>query len=89
MDLILYFFLLSDSSTLTYEKDIKPIFKQRCTQCHNDYSTLPNWMNYDIAFAKRAQIRERVWVTRTMPIGFITEEERKSIKDWIDQGAKR
>lgn len=80
--------LLLISSMLSYETDMKPVFKQRCMRCHN--SGPLNWMQYEQAYKYKGQIRRRVWETRTMPIGGdITEKEREKIRDWVNQGAKR
>lgn len=83
--LALLFILNTD---LSYNKDIQPIFKNRCIQCHNGQNSLPNWMDYKTAYNKRDLIKLRVWTNRTMPIGPITEKERIKIRDWVNQGAK-
>lgn len=75
---------------LSYERDIKPIFKARCVNCHSPDLRLPNVLNYDSVYKYRLQIRERVWVNRTMPLGeYMPTDEREKIKDWIDKGANR
>ena len=86
MDILLLILLFSNR--LTYSVDIRPIFQQRCIQCHN--SGPLNWMEYENAFRYKDQIRDRVWNNRSMPPGgFITEQERLLIRNWVDQGANR
>jgi uncharacterized membrane protein len=68
--------------------EAKPIFEKRCVSCHSQPHW--NWTNYDVAYAKRDQIKNRVWNLRNMPLGAgMPEEERKVIKDWVDSGAKK
>lgn len=77
-------------ATLTYTKDIYPIFKNRCSLCHNDNWADHNWLNYDIAYKNREKIKNRVWIKRDMPAsGTISDKEREMVKDWVDEGAKK
>lgn len=55
------------SSGPTYEDDIQPIFNKYCSGCHKTGSGLPNWNNYNEAFAKKDRIFERTIVQKTMP----------------------
>lgn len=90
LDQILLFVIVSATSpNLTYDKNIKSIFEKRCAACHNVNWPDKNWLVYENAFRDRVKIKNRVWEVRNMPIGPIDEEERRKIKDWIDQGAKR
>jgi uncharacterized membrane protein len=74
------------AATTTY-KDVQPIFKNRCSQCH-DYLEGRNWQKYDDAFKKRQQIKERM-VNKSMPMGQdMPQAERDLIIKWVDQGAK-
>lgn len=85
-------FLLSTGAVntdITYTKDVKPIFQNRCAQCHNERWKSANWLDYKTAFKNRASIKRRVWLERSMPPSVsMLESERVTIKDWIDQGAK-
>lgn len=91
---LLFFLLISctnehrQSQLEFYSKDIKPIFEKRCFPCHSGTNRLPNWGDYPTAKRYSEQIRYRVFVLRSMPIGPITEEERNKIRDWVDQGAR-
>lgn len=78
-------------SSLTFTKDVGPIFQKRCSACHNEYTPERNWLDYKTAFEKRFLIKKKVWVDRTMPLGgmYIEESERRMIKDWVDQGGKK
>lgn len=72
---------------LTTFGEVKPIFADRCLKCHSSDNW--NWTNYDTAYRYRVQIKNRVWITRSMPLGGdMTENERQSIRDWVDGGAK-
>lgn len=74
-------------TTEVYFADVKPIFQNRCKTCHSQAHW--DWTKYDVAFKNRDKIRTRVWVTRTMPQGgLITEKERVTIRDWVDQGGR-
>jgi mono/diheme cytochrome c family protein len=90
----------SDDAHATYLRDIQPIFMGKCLRCHNDQSTLPNWLDYKTAASKRAEIKRRVWDSwkghyykQPMPAGNSTEShamtdaERSLIKDWVENGA--
>jgi len=83
-------FLIIILTSLTYQRDIKPIFINRCSSCHNENWKDKNWLDYQTAFKYRIQIKQRVFVLKNMPpIGMkITDEERKIIQKWVDQGAK-
>lgn len=94
MKLLIFALLFSFTAhaDYTYTKDIKPLFKKRCEMCHNASNPSLNWMDYDTAFKKRKEIKDRVFVKKDMPMGNatnITEPERKEIADWVDQGAKK
>ena len=70
----------------TYQKDIKPIFKARCSQCHN-YMVGKNWQKYDDAYAERDKIKLKVG-NKEMPMGQdMPEAERNLIIDWVNGGA--
>jgi mono/diheme cytochrome c family protein len=89
------------SDTETYLRDVRPIFMGKCARCHNDQAKfMYNWLDYKTAFADRKEIRRRVWDSwkgtyykQTMPAGngpechTITDEERRTIKEWVDTGA--
>jgi uncharacterized membrane protein len=82
-------------------EDIMPIIRQRCASCHASnptddvYTAPPNGVKYDTPddiIKLRDKIMQRVVVTKTMPPNNktnITDEERKLIGCWIEQGAKK
>lgn len=85
--LILLFATNVFASDLTYTKDIKPIFKNRCSMCH-DYMGDKNWQVYSNAYEKRLLIKQKV-ASKEMPQGRdMPQEERDKIVKWVDQGAK-
>jgi len=89
------------STNPTYLHDILPLFLGKCSRCHNDQTTfLPNWLDYKTAYAHRAEIKRRVWLSwkeqyfkESMPVAncpecrAITEDDRALIRDWVDTGA--
>ena len=79
----------NNSESLTYTTDVtKPIFKNRCSECH-DHMVARNWQVYDNAFSYRYAIKERI-LSRTMPMGRdMPQKERDLIVKWVDQGAKK
>jgi mono/diheme cytochrome c family protein len=91
------------SETPTYLRDVLPILMGKCARCHSEESPmLHNWLDYQIAFSDRWEIRRRVWHSwkgtyfkQPMPAGngpeaqAMTEEERAIIRDWVKNGAPR
>ena len=91
----------SAGSSPTYLRDIQPIFMGNCSRCHNQESRFVyNWLDYKTAFADRWEIRRRVWDSwkgsyykEPMPIAnspeslALSDEERQSIRHWVDSGA--
>jgi mono/diheme cytochrome c family protein len=91
----------SDAKAPTYLRDVLPILMGKCARCHNDQSRfLQNWLDYRTASAKRWEIKRRVWDSwkgayfkQPMPTGnspeseAITEEERTTIRNWVESGA--
>ena len=79
--------------------EVQAIVQKRCVQCHSAnptddvYKTAPNGVMYDTPediFKKKDLIMQRVVITKTMPQNNktnITEEERNTIRCWIEQGA--
>ncbi|MFN8274936.1 MAG: urate hydroxylase PuuD [Flavobacteriaceae bacterium] len=79
--------------------EVNAIIQKRCVQCHSasptddTYKVAPNGVKYDTPediLKKKDLILQRVVITKTMPQNNktnITEEERKLIRCWIEQGA--
>ncbi len=83
---------IQNAPVMTYTDQVRPIIKLRCFKCHGGkIPTLPDFSTYERAFKKRYQIRSRVWTLKSMPPGRndMTDVERKMIKMWVDQGAKK
>ena len=80
--------------------EVNEIMQKRCVQCHSAnptdevYKVAPNGVMYDTPegiVAKKDLIMQRVVITKTMPQNNktnITEEERNTLRCWIEQGAK-
>ena len=76
----------------TYTTDIRPVMAKHCFMCHNPrVMAWADWTKYDNAFKARYKILSRVWTRRDMPPGggAMTDKERKLIKQWVDEGAKK
>ena len=87
----------------TYLRDVQPIFMGNCSSCHNQQSRFVyNWLDYKTAYADRWEIRRRVWDSwkgsyykEAMPIAnspeslALNDEERLTIRQWVDAGALR
>lgn len=81
--------------------DIKPLFETHCIACHVEAASPPQiplieWLDYNTAksYADNGKLKERVWDLRDdeikgMPMANateMTEEERKQIVKWIEDG---
>jgi mono/diheme cytochrome c family protein len=91
------------SQSPTYLRDVLPIFMGNCSSCHNQQSRFVyNWLDYKTAYGDRWEIRRRIWDSwqgtyykEAMPIAnspeslALTDEQRKIIRDWVDQGSAR
>jgi len=75
---------------ITYSQHARPILEKNCAGCHNNNNPGLNWLKYEDAFRKRDRIKVRVQ-NRSMPPGFpvMTEEERATLIEWVDQGGKK
>ena len=87
----------------TYLRDIQPIFMGNCSRCHNQQSRFVyDWLDYKTAYADRWEIRRRIWDSwkgtyykESMPVAnspeslALTDEERVTIRNWVDDGAPR
>ncbi len=85
----------------TYLGEVLPLILGKCSRCHNSQSQfLPDWTDYQTAYAHREEIKRRVWDSwkgnyfkQAMPAGncqecqTITEADRALFRDWADQGA--
>ena len=79
--------------------EVQEIIQKRCVQCHSATPTddvnkvAPNGVKYDTPediVKKKDLIMQRVVITKTMPQNNktnITEEERNTLRCWIEQGA--
>lgn len=89
-------------ASISYEKDVAPIFKEKCMSCHVEGGIAPWQMkNYETIFGWSNMIRE-VLRTKRMPpwhadphYGLweqdmaLSKEELQTIVHWIDAGAKK
>jgi len=82
-----YLFLILSIANPTYTQDIKPIFQNRCSRCH-DYLGDKNWQVYQNAYTHRDMIKVKMLDKSMPPDTSIPQEERDLIVKWIDKGAK-
>ncbi len=87
----------------TYLRDIQPIFMGNCSRCHNQQSRFVyDWLDYKTAYADRWEIKRRIWDSwkgtyykEAMPVAnspeslALTDEERLTIRKWVDDGGLR
>lgn len=93
----------NETGGVTYLRDIQPIFMGKCSRCHNSQARFVyNWLDYSTAYKDRWEIRRRIWDSwkghyykESMPIQnspeslAITDEERRTIREWVTSGATR
>lgn len=73
---------------ITFNKVILPVFQKYCKNCHNAHTSLANWLDYNVSFAKKDRIMDRVVIKKDMPMGGqMPNENRELIKKWIEGGA--
>lgn len=77
-----------NDASVTYYRDIQPLFKKNCANCHGEGSPLGDWLNYDVAFARKDRLMDRVVVKKDMPLGTsIADAERALVQQWLQLGA--
>src|SRR5262245_53981082 len=92
----------SDSKTVTFAKDVAPIFQEKCQECHHKGSIAPmSLVTYEETRPWAKSIRQRV-IGRQMPpwhidktVGIqkfkndisLTDEQINTIVRWVDAGA--
>ena len=68
---------------LSYSMDVAPIIENKCSQCHNNYST------YETLTRNIERVAVRVLDEMTMPprrAPQLSEEEKFILAEWIEQG---
>ncbi len=93
----------SDTGKPSYMRDVLPILMARCARCHNEQARFVyNWLDFKTAHGDRWEIRRRIWDSykgayykESMPISnspesfAISDQERETIRNWVDSGASR
>jgi len=76
---------------VTYTKDVKPLFENKCSYCHGK-GAWRDWTVYKTAYMYRCKILDRATNKKDMPPPYmkkqLTEEDRTLIKNWVTTGAK-
>jgi len=83
--------LISMAHGSSYKTDALPVFKARCSQCHNASTPKINWLEYKTAKKHSDKIKTKL-KDNTMPPGNatqITAEERTTVIKWVTDGAKK
>jgi len=84
---VLLICLLSRAEDITFNKDIRPIFKRYCAGCH--FGSI----NYSAAYQNREKIYSKFVRSRQMPPKYISDRpsllEVKLVRKWIENGAKK
>jgi uncharacterized membrane protein len=71
------------ASGVSFNAEVRPIFKKRCQKCHKGIT------NYETAYGYKDKIYIKV-SNNEMPPKYklqLTEYERDTIKEWIEGGA--
>ena len=85
------FKIILEADKPTFTNNIKPLVEKRCAPCHTGFiDSLPNLTIYSIAYKKRFIIKSRVKSRKMPPKNStgLTDAERQTILDWVNQGAK-
>jgi hypothetical protein len=99
--LVFWAALYGATAETTFSRDVAPILYQRCTACHHPDDIAPmSFLDYQSVRPWAKSIKEAVLLKR-MPPWFadshtgtfsndptLTEAERQTIVQWVDQGAK-
>ena len=89
----------SEKATVTFHKDVSPLFRQRCVECHHEGNVAPfSMVDYNEVVGWAEMIREVVEEKRMPPWTAspehghfsnnpsLTDAEKKMIYDWIESG---
>lgn len=72
----------------TLFNDFKAVVVKDCAQCHKSMPKVGDFTDYNVAFAKKDLIRNRILVKKDMPMGKkLTAAEVDIIAKWLDAGA--
>ncbi len=75
------------SQQLSFETDIKPMFRQKCAHCHTKTFKTGSWLDYNNVVKNKDKIYNRVVIKKDMPRGGVmTPEQRELVKRWIEEG---
>ena len=78
-----------ESVDITFDKNIKTIFQNNCTECH------PGIINYATAFTQKDKILKKITspINKQMPPPYVSPRLSKSevelIREWIRTGAQK
>ena len=92
---------LATAGEVTFSRDVAPILYRKCTACHHPNDVAPmSFIDYKSARPWAKAMRQAV-LLKKMPPWFadagtghfsndpsLTEAEKRTIADWVDQGAK-
>lgn len=71
---------------VSFEKDVKPIFKNYCVECHKGIT------NYSVATQFKDKIYDKIVLKKEMPPNFrlkLSDYEVEVVKQWVKQGTKK
>jgi uncharacterized membrane protein len=78
--------MFAQANAIDFKRDIRPVFVNRCTGCHNGSNALPNILDEDVALENRYAIKTKVQ-SKKMPLyGQMTQAEREMVINWVNQG---
>ena len=89
---------------LVFERDVRPIFKTHCFQCHGEEDKREAELDLRLVRklnvggesgaaivagnAKESLLWQRIEASEMPPKGKLSENEKRRVHDWIEQGAK-
>src|ERR1035437_2694876 len=78
---------ISPETTPSFARDIRPMFKAKCTACSGSGKMNPkDWTDYATAVANKGLITQRVIVKKDMPMGGWDQASRDKVAAWINGG---
>ena len=81
--------LNSAMGSVSFERDIRPVFQKKCTMCHGAGKARPaDYSLFSTALANKAAINQRVVIKKDMPMGVSMDQKtRDLVAAWIQGGA--
>jgi hypothetical protein len=85
------FIKIADTDVYSFEKDIRPVFQDKCTKCHGAGKMKPtDYTDYDAAVAHKDDLMKKVVNSTNMPMGTTMDGTlRAKVGQWISGGTPK